>query len=247
MVNCVMLASETPNKSNAIGFAATNRRSRFVTTTASTGLDSNSRKSFSLSRRASCRCRVFSRTFFPLSVSGLSACRRWRGACFNVLRNCETDLVILPFTTRAALRKLASISGIFWRAPFPRSASGFSACRRWSAARRKAKRSRGPNLTILAFASRTASREPASSSRIFSTAFLARSVNWTRDRRRCSVACSKATKRSELNLVTSIKRHYELNKRLRISRASPIKAVNASAKASASRSSFQRTALKLSS
>ena len=56
-------------QNQAIGFAATNRRSRFVTTTASTELDSNSRKSLSLARRASRRF-GFLENIFPLSVSG---------------------------------------------------------------------------------------------------------------------------------------------------------------------------------
>jgi len=93
-------------------------------------------------------------------------------------------------------------------------------------------------LAILAFATTAASREPASNSRIFSTAFIARSVSWFRDRRRRSVACTKAAESCELNLVISIARHYDVNKRLKISKASPFKTVIASAEASAPKTSF---------
>ena len=102
----------------------------------------------------------------------------------------------------------------------------------------KATRSCEMNLAILAFATTAASREPASNSRIFSTAFIERSVSWFRDRRRRSVACTKAAESCELNLVISIARHYDVNKRLKISKASPFKAVIASAEASARKLPF---------
>ena len=94
MVNWVMLASETPNKCKAFGFAATNRRSRLLTTTASTELASNSCKSFSLARRASCSLRALSRTFFSCSANVFSARRSCTVACSKATRRYELNLAI---------------------------------------------------------------------------------------------------------------------------------------------------------
>ena len=108
MVNCLMFASETPNKCKAFGFAATNRRSTFVTTIASRELAINSRKSFSLARRASCSLRVFSRAFFPRPVSVLSTRRRCTVTCSKAAKSCDLNLVILSLVTTIASRELAS-------------------------------------------------------------------------------------------------------------------------------------------
>lgn len=92
MVNCLMFASETPNNCKAFGIAATNRRSTFVTTIASRELASTFRKS--LARHDSRSLRVFSKTFFPRTVSVSSARQRCADTCPKAAESCELNLVI---------------------------------------------------------------------------------------------------------------------------------------------------------
>ena len=161
MVNCLMFASETPNSCKAFGFAATNRRSTFVTTIASRELASNFRKSFSLARRASCSLRVFSIAFFPRPASVLSARRRCTNTCSKAAKSRELSLVILPLVTTIASRELTSTSRksvarrvscslrVFSKALFPSFASVFSARQRYTVTCSKVAKSCELSLVIL--------------------------------------------------------------------------------------------------
>ncbi len=95
MVKCLMFASETPNKCKALGFAATNRRSAFVKTIASTELAINSCRSLSLARRASCSFLAFSLAFFHRPVSVLRVRRRCTVICCKAANSCDPNLLIL--------------------------------------------------------------------------------------------------------------------------------------------------------
>ena len=162
MVNCLMFASETPNKCKAFGFAATNRRSTFVTTIASREVASNSRKSFSLARRVSWSLRVFSTAFFPRPVRLFSARRRCTLTCSKAAKSRELNLVILLLVTTIASRELASILRksiarrvscslrVFSRAPLPRFVRLFSACRRYTVTCSKVAKSCELNLANFA-------------------------------------------------------------------------------------------------
>jgi len=108
MVNFFMFASETPNKSRAFGFAATKRRSTFVTTIASRERASNFRKSFSLVRSTSRNLRGLSATLLPRLVSVFCANRRCTVSCSDTRKSCDLNVVILSFVTTIASRERAS-------------------------------------------------------------------------------------------------------------------------------------------
>ena len=225
MVNCLMFASETPNKCKAFGFAATNWRSAFVTTIASRELAINSRKSFSLARRASCSLRVFSRTFFPRAVSVLSPRRRCAVTCSQAAKSCDLNLVILSLVTTIASRELAitfrkSLARhascslrVFSRTSSPISVSVFSTRRRYAVTCSQAAKSCDLNLAILSLVTTIASRELAStfrkslaryassSLRVFPRTLFPHIVSAFSTRRRCAVTCSQAAKSCDLNLA----------------------------------------------
>ena len=104
-MNFLMLVSETPNKSRPFGFAATKRRSQFVTTIASGELTSNVCKSFSLARSASCSLRGLLATLLPNLKTMFCACRRCIATCPNPI---NSSLVILAFVATIASRDIAT-------------------------------------------------------------------------------------------------------------------------------------------